>query len=1048
MTPFRKVNLITGWMVFLLATVTYLLTIEPTTSFWDCGEFIAASYKLQIGHPPGTPLFLLLGRFFSLFAMGNVEYVAAAINVMSALSGGFTVLFLFWTITHIAKRFMLEEGTFPTDKLIAIMGTGIVGALGYAWSDTQWFSAVEGEVYSMSSMFTAFVFWAILKWENIANEKHSGRWLILITYVMGLSIGVHLLNLLTIPAIVLVYYFKKYEITTKGIISALGISVLLLGGIMYGIIQGIPILASRFELLFVNTFGLPYWSGAFFFTALLIGGIVYGLYYSVKHEKHLLNTILLGTTVVLIGYSSFALTIIRAQANPPMNQNKPDNMFSLLPYLQREQYGDRPLMKGQYFNAPVTEWEDGKAYYAPIGGKYKIIDHKPIRTFDSKYTTLFPRMYSDGMGSHAMGYKMWAGIPQNVDPKKKPSFAQNLTYFFRYQINHMYFRYFMWNFAGRQSDIQNSDGNIIDGNWLSGIGFLDEARLGSQENLPDHRKNNAGRNTYFFLPLLLGILGAVYLYKKDQKMFWVVSLLFFFTGLAIVLYLNQPPFQPRERDYAYAGSFYAFTIFIGFGVAAIFDWTKQLLGGTVAATGSSVLSIAAVPLLLVSQNWDDHDRSGRYTARDFAHNYLNSCEKDGIIFTNGDNDTFPLWYAQDVEGIRTDVRVVNLSYLATDWYASQQQRKVYNSPTVPFKMTIDQYRQGTRDIVYIFEKVKGYRDIRKQMEFVGSDDPRTRIQTQSGETIDFFPTKLVNLPIDSAAVVGTVVAEKDADKVVKEMKWELKGQAIRKSELMVLDLLANNNWKRPMYWAITVGPDSYANLQDYFRLDGMAYKLVPVKSANKRGNTGYVDSDVLYDNMMNKFRYGGIDNPNVYLDENNRRMLMNLKNNFVRLAEQLQKEGKNKQVDEVVKRANSLMPNSRVPFNYYNLLMAEPYYKAGFKTEANAIIEQVWNNNMSELMYFLTVGADYVLAVGDEKDRAFAILFEIINMYDRLGENANTRLYAQQGVDLMERLLPYIAPFRSIENEADVYQLYSRLSESAKQDVSLYMRLLEKLDKK
>ncbi len=1046
MTPFRKVNLITGWVVFLLATVTYLLTIEPTASFWDCGEFIAASYKLQIGHPPGTPLFLLLGRFFSLFAMGDTSLVAATINVMSALSGGFTVLFLFWSITHLARRFMLEEGSYPTDKLIAIMGTGIVGALAYAWSDTQWFSAVEGEVYSMSSLFTALVFWAILKWENVADEKHSSRWLILITYIMGLSIGVHLLNLLTIPAIVLVYYFKKHKVSPKGIASALGVSVLILAGIMYGIIQGIPIIASKFELMFVNGFGLPYWSGAFFFTILLIGGMAYGLYYSLQKENKLLNTILLGTIVVLIGYSSFTLTIIRAQANPPMNQNKPDNMFSLLPYLQREQYGDRPLLKGQYFNAPVEKWGKGKAYYAPIGDKYKVIDHKPIREFDRKYTTLFPRMYSDGMGSHAMGYKMWAGIPQNVDPKRKPTFGENLAYFFRYQINHMYFRYFMWNFAGRQSDIQNSDGNIIDGNWLSGITFLDEMRLGSQENLSKKRANNPARNTYFFLPLILGIIGAVYLYKKDQKMFWVVSLLFFFTGLAIVLYLNQPPFQPRERDYAYAGSFYAFTIFIGFGVAALFEWTQKILGGTIAASASSVLSIAAVPVLMVGQNWDDHDRSGRYTARDFAHNYLNSCEENGIIFTNGDNDTFPLWYAQDVEGVRTDIRVVNLSYLATDWYASQQQRKVYNSPTVPFKMTIDQYRQGTRDIVYVFDKIEGYRDIRKLMDFVGRDD--TRIQTQSGDFIDYFPTKFASLPIDSAAIVGKVVNEKDSARVVKEMKWELKGQAIRKSELLVLDLLANNDWKRPMYWAITVGPDSYANLQSYFRLDGMAYKLVPVKSDAKRGNTGYVDSDVLYDNLMNKFKYGGIENPDVYLDENNRRMLMNLKNNFVRLAEKLQEEGQNEKVGKVIEKANGLMPDSRVPFNYYNLLMASPYYKAGFKDEAKEILKTVWDNNIDELMYFLTVGDDYIAAIGDDKDRAFAILYEIVNTLDRLGEKEESVAYAEQAMALMEKLLPYILPFKTMENEQEVYQLYGRLSESAQQDVSLYMRLIDKVEKK
>jgi hypothetical protein len=838
-----------------------------------------------------------------------------------------------------------------------------------------------------------------------------------------------------------VYYFRKYKPSTSGIFAALGIALAVLAGVMFGIIQGIPTLASGFELFFVNTIGLPFWSGSLVFVLLLVAGLIWGIRYSTLKNKMLLNNVLVGFTVILIGYSTFALTLIRANANPPMNQNQPDDMFSLVPYLQREQYGDTPLLTGPYYNAPVLDWTKGKAYFAPIGDKYKVIDHKPIRNFDPSFTTFFPRMYSDASPSHEQGYKAWSGM--DADTKEKPSFGNNLSYFFHYQVNFMYFRYFMWNFAGRQNDNQNADGNVIDGNWISGIPFIDNWRLGNQDNLSDNRKNNPARNRYFFLPLLLGILGVFYLYKKDKQMFWIVFTLFFFTGLAIVLYLNQPPYQPRERDYAYAGSFYAFSIYIGFGVLAIYEWLKKFSPAILAASATAIFTLA-VPTLMVAENWNDHDRSGRYTAREFARNYLESCEPNAIIFTNGDNDTFPLWYAQDVEGIRTDIKVINMSYLSTDWYANQQQRKVYDSEPVPFGMTEDQYRQGTRDLIYVYERLKEPHDIRELINFVTRDD--TRLQMQNNELINYFPTKSAFLPIDKKQVIGTVVPIKDSAKVVDKMSWDLQGSALRKSDLLVLSLLAHNDWKRPIYWAITVGPDAYVGLQDYFRLDGMAYRLVPIKTPQQGGNLGYVDSDILYDRLMKRFSYGGIDNPKVYLDENNRRMLMNIKNNFVQLALQLEAEQKWDKVKEVVHRVNTLIPDKIVPYNYYNLLMVEPLYKAGDVKGATEMIETLWISNFAELKYFLTLGENFTGQIGSDKDRAMAIMNEILNTSERLGMHSLTDKYSHEALNLLEANLSYLAPFKHIQNESEIYQYYERMSSSSKQDVSLYMQLLERTD--
>ncbi|TNF39499.1 MAG: DUF2723 domain-containing protein, partial [Bacteroidetes bacterium] len=739
MKKYRLWDNITGWVVFAVATVTYLLTLEPTMSLWDCSEFIASAYKLEVGHPPGAPFFMILGNFFSNFAAGDESKVAMMINGMSGLASGLTILFLFWTITHLARRiFLRQESDYTTGRIIAVIGAGLTGALAYAFSDTFWFSAVEGEVYATSSLFTAVVFWAMLRWEDVADEPYADRWIILIAFMMGVSIGVHLLNLLAIPAIVFVWYFRKYPFSWKGFAISLVVSVLLIVLVMYGIIPGIVRVTSAFELFFVNSLGMPFNSGMYIHLLLFIAALILSVWYSFTHtsgprififaavtlllsgiwlltdslvanilflaaiswgawylssrQREALNTVMTALLVIVIGYSSFAAIVIRSTANPPMNENNPSNPFALLYYLNREQYGQRPLFYGPYYNAPVTDYVKGKPTYNPSDGKYIITNRETTREYDERFMTVFPRMWSESP-DHVREYEKYVGTggkpirvtdPQSGEPTtlRVPTFGQNLAFMFRYQLGFMYFRYFMWNFSGRQNDIQ-STGGPVNGNWITGIEFLDAPRTGSLKGMPDDMRNDPSRNTYFLLPLLLGLVGFLWHFNRDVRNWWIVVLLFVMTGIAIVIYLNQYPNQPRERDYAYAASFYAFAVWIGLGVLALFELLRKAAGETPAAVVASVLTFAAVPVLMGSQNWDDHDRSGRYLGREVAFNYLNSCAPNAIIFTGGDNDTFPLWYAQEVEGVRTDVRIANLMLLNTDWYIDQMKYKAYTSEPLP-----------------------------------------------------------------------------------------------------------------------------------------------------------------------------------------------------------------------------------------------------------------------------------------------------------------------------------------------------------------------------
>lgn len=987
MNNYKKINIITGWIVFAISAIVYILTIEPTASFWDCGEFIATSLKLEVGHPPGAPLFMIMGRLFTMLAGGNTEAIPVMINTMSALASAFTILFLFWTITHLAKKIVVRNNEMSTGNLIAILGAGVVGSLAYTFSDSFWFSAVEGEVYASSSLFTAVVFWAILKWENVAGEKYANRWLILIAYLMGLSIGVHLLNLLTIPAIVLVYYFKMYKPSTRGTFIALIVSGVILGTIMYVIIPGVFTIASKFELLFVNEMGLGYNTGVLFYGLLLLGLVVWGLSYTKKHGKVLANTIILGVTVILIGYSSYGMIVIRSNANPPLNENDPSNVFSLLSYLNREQYGDRPLLYGPTYNAPIIDSEEGKPNYIQKDGKYVISSYKPEYVYDERFEMPFPRMYSRE-SSHISAYREWGnikGTPVQVqnergEPQTEmlPSFGENLSFFFRYQVGFMYWRYFMWNFSGRQNDIQGH-GSPLKGNWITGISFIDEILVGPQSKMPSTLENNWSRNKYYMLPFLLGMIGLFYQLSKHRKDFVLVMMLFIMTGLAIVVYLNQTPYQPRERDYAYAGSFYAFAIWIGLGVLALIDLIPKAVSYTGRAALASAIALLAVPVIMATENWDDHDRSGRFTARDFAYNYLNSCDKDAIIFTNGDNDTFPLWYAQEVENIRTDVRVVNLSYLGADWYIEQMQRKTYESDPLPFSLTKDKYVTGVRDMLYVIDRVNGeYLSLKEVMDFVGSEEDETKKVPGYRERIEHLPAKRLIIPVDTALVLknGTV-SPKMASKIEKEIRFELNKNYLYKNDMMVLDLLANNNWKRPVYFAITVSDENYLNLQQYFRLDGLAYRIVPVKTTRSDGQPGSVDTDILYNNLINKFKWGGVSNPDVYLDENNLRMLSNFRNNFSRLAEELINEGKTDSAVKVLDRCVEIMPESRVPFNYFIVPVIEQYYRAGQIEKANKLITSFFNSTQADLQYYFSFRGSKAKMIDYEKRVGIQILGEL-----------------------------------------------------------------------
>lgn len=980
---FRKANTLLGWLVFVISGVVYLLTLEPSVSFWDCGEFIAASYKLQIGHPPGAPFFLITQRIMSLLAP-SADLAARFMNAFSALASGATIMFLFWTITILAQKIVPDNQSNRISlSEIIILASGLIGSLTFAFTDTFWFSAVETEVYAYSSLFTAVVFWAILKWEAVAGQPRADRWIILIAYLMGLSLGVHLLNLLAIPAIALVWYYKTHKPTLKGILVTLLISFVLIAFIMWGIIQGTARFAIYIEVFFVNVLHLPYNSGLLFFIVLVLSLCTALTIYAHKTGKAMLQLAMVSLALLYIGFGSYAIISIRSGANPPMDQNNPDDAVSLMNYLNRQQYGETPIIFGYYYNAPAVGYEKGKPTYYAKGGKYIKTEGEKRYRFDDRFKTFFPRMYSS-QDAHESAYKSWGkikGHQVSINGRNEtiPTFSENLRFFFTYQLDHMYTRYFMWNFSGRQNDIQGY-GDPLNGNWLTGIGFIDKARLGHNGKQPASMANPKTTNRYFMLPFLLGLAGLIFQYSKRNRDFLAVLLLFFMTGIAIVIFLNQTPYQPRERDYAYAGSFYAYAIWIGLGVTALSHWLERIFAPKQALIVTIVISLM-IPVLVFSQNYDDHDRSGRYIARETGKNYLRSCEKDAILFTYGDNDTFPLWYAQDVEGFRPDIHICNVTLLSAAWYIDQMKQKVYQSDPLPIKMPNDKYEQNNRNIVLIQEAIDRPVELSQMLSLALSDDSRAKVSTQDGEQYSFLPSRKVKITVDKARVLASgTVSQKDADLIEDSIIFELKGRYISKNELAILDVLANNNWERPVYFDLSVVQTSNIKLERYLQNEGFAFRFVPI--LNPTQNMGRIDSDLLYRRLMDEMAWGGTDNPEVLIDEGIQRTIeiVQVKPSFIRLADQLFKEGDTTRSVAVLDRMYSILPFGRFNTSSNDIYSASLYYRLDQPEKGDQVLSHVADECFEKIGFFLSMSPGYASTIKGETEKQGSTLKMVIEV--------------------------------------------------------------------
>jgi len=986
---YRRLNTLIGWLLFVISSTVYILTVEPTVSFWDCGEFILSAFKLQVGHPPGAPLFLMMGRIATLFAGGNTLNVAVTMNILSALCSGFAIMFLFWTITHLVRKVLSNGTTLEAKHLPAIIGSGMIGALAYTFSDTFWFSAVEGELYALSSLVTALVFWGMLKWEEEAEQPYAGRWIILVAYIMGLGLGIHRLNLLVIPALVFVFYFKKFEVTKKGLITTFLTALVILWLMVFVLMPGVPKVAGWFELLFVNVIGLPYNSGLLFFVAVVIVSLVFGLRYTLKSKRVILNYVLTCLTVIMIGYSSYAMIMIRSSARPPMNQNNPSDIFSLSYYINMEQYGSSPKFYGNYYSAPVIEVRKVLAGYNKIGRIYKPY-FRPEYDYSKQFQTLFPRMYSPDP-EHETAYKYWGKIKGNRYSVSSgsgketivcPTFVENLRYFFRYQVGYMYLRYFMWNFAGRQNDIQGN-GNPIQGNWISGIKVIDEARLGDLDNIPGDLKNNQGNNKYYFFPLLIGLAGMFWQYKANKNGFWPVMIFFIMTGFAIILYLNQYPNQPRERDYAYAGSFYAFAIWIGMGFMFLYEQIQKYLGSKTSAIVTFLVLFAASTLLMATQNWDDHDRSGRYTARDIGANYLKSCAPNSVLFTYGDNDSFPVWYVQDVEQVRTDVRVANLSYIQAGWYIDMMRQKAFKSEPLPFTLGSEKYIEGVRTQLPVNNVIDKPVDINEIVHFAGLDDTKYMVDLSGkGDYLNYLPSNKFKIDVDTATVLANgTVKEYFKDRLVSPMIWEYSEADAFKGDLAIMDLLGTNKWKRPVYISTTVPSSQYKGLEKFFIQEGLAYRIAPVKTDKpEQGDFGIIDQIVMYDNLMNNFSWGNAADPSVYLDENNKRMLSNFRRIFGNLGKELLIKGDTVKALEVAHRGLEIVPPNKMPNDFFSLGLAEVLIRGGQKDEGEKLINEIISYSKEYLDYAISIesgdrfGLDYPIGINMQA------LLDIYNM--------------------------------------------------------------------
>ncbi len=1000
MLNFKTINNLFGWVVFLIALTAYLLTLEPSASFWDCGEFIASSYKLQIGHPPGAPFYQLAGRFFTLFAPSSA-YIAWTMNAFSAFTSAATVMFLFWTITHLVSRTGFFSNTANTKKRLSI-AAGAIGALSFAFTDSFWFSAVESEVYAFSSLFTAIVFWAILKWEQHSEQPGANRWLILIAYLIGLSIGVHLLNLLAIPAIALVWYFKKNTPSVKGVLNTLLISAFIVAFIMYGIVQGSPKIAQIFEVFFVNTLKMPFNSGLIFFIVIIALGCSFLVIYSHKKSKALMNIIALSIAVIYIGFGSYAMLIIRSSANPPMNENAPQNAYLLTKYLNRTQYGSTPLIKGKYFNAPAVGIEEGKTSYYVKDGQYIKTTGPQKYIYDERFSTVFPRMYSS-QTNHIHGYKTWGeieGRAVNYEGHSEyiPTFAENLRFFFKYQLNHMYVRYFMWNFSGRQNDKQGH-GGIFNGNWITGVGFLDKARLGHSGMQPESISNSATYNRYFMLPFILGLLGMFFHHRTNKKDFWVVMLLFFMTGIAIILYLNQTPFQPRERDYAYVGSFYAFSIWIGFGVISVYHALQKKLQKN--ALIPTVLFSALIPSILFAQNYDDHNRSGRYFVRDLGKNYLNSCESGAILLTYGDNDTFPLWYAQDVENYRTDVRVCNVTLLNSDWYIDQMKEKKYTSKPLPISMSREKYEYDTRNTIFIRDELQVPVELSTLMAHVLSDDPKTKLQSQHGELYSYFPTRQIKITVDKQKVLQTGTVPANMKHLIEDsIIININSNFITKSDLILLDILANNNWERPFYLNSSVMQTTNLKFTKYLQHEGFAYRLVPIMNEH---NMPTVDTNILYNRLINQYQWGNINQPQVHIDNDHNRTIeiLNIKKIFLDLSLALFNENNFEKSIRVANKAYEVLPPQKFYLSQTDINFASIYYKLNEQEKGDSLLLALADQSLERIEFYLSLGVQYINSYQRNIDHETAIVKEVL----KVAEKTNREELSGEIQDALDDLL-------------------------------------------
>jgi len=1037
---YNRTNNLLGWLSFATALIVYTLTLEPTTSFWDSGEFIASAYKLQVVHQPGAPLYLMVSKVLSLLSGGDTSRVAYWVNIGSALASAATILFLFWTITALAKKVIAKPGeSISQSEMITIMGSGLVGALAYTFSDSFWFSAVEAEVYPLSSLCTAVVFWAILKWDQHADEPFADRWLIFIAYVMGLSIGVHLLNLLAIPAIALVYYFRRSKTrTTSGTLLSLLAGIVILAFIQYGIVQYSIKFAAYSDLFFVNTLGLGFGTGVAFFGILVVSALTAGILYTlngkksylivavtafvalmaigggisgmivagiilagleyllkIREKRRILNLALISVVFIIFGYGSFAMIVIRAKADPTLNNNDPDNAFSLLSYVNREQYGDRPLAYGQYFDSKPIDSKQGDIIYRKGAEKYESAGQKYERIYDRN--TIMPRMYSDDP-QHVATYRDWMGMTET----QSPTFMDNIGFLISYQTGFMYARYFAWNFIGRQNDEQGH-GNYVNGNWLSGIKFIDNMLLGGQYDLPKSQFENNAYNRFYFLPFILGIIGALWHFKRNEKDAGIVGLLFFFTGVAIVLYLNQNPLQPRERDYAYTGSYYAFAIWIGLGVAGIADFLRRKIKAPTAALLATVIGLLAAPVLMAKDGWNDHDRSTKFTARDMAADYLQSCAPNAILFTYGDNDTYPLWYAQEVENIRPDVRVVNLSLLGTDWYIRQMKEKVNQAAGLPISMPNEKFVMGVRDVMgYQDYQVQGSVELKNIFDILTSEDEADKATYQDGSKENFLPTKNFKITVDPQQIISTgTVSADNRDRLASVMEWNYNKNYVTKTELALIDVLAHNNWKRPIYFAITVPSDNYIGLDNYLYNEGFAYRLLPltppVVDSAAQEKPELTNTDVMYTNMMTKFKWGNMKNAS-YLDPESLRMSFTIINHFNILAENLYKEGRIEEARKALLKCIAVVPDKNYSLNFTirKYYMADLLYKVKESGKANELITNTASYIEDQLNYLSAIAKTKENLNDREVQLGMYVMGEMVKLTQQNGQNElSKKLQAQ-----------------------------------------------------